>query len=84
MGTRKTIKNILRFFTWMNIWAETEAYIKHYPSCQVNKGANAKPKGLMQPNEEPLEPWHTVTTDYMTGFPETAKKFNSIAVFVDA
>lgn len=38
----------------------------------------------MQPNDVPPYPWHTVTTDYVTGFPKTASKHNAIAVFVDA
>ena len=38
----------------------------------------------MQPNDVPPYPWHTVTTDYVTGFPKTAAKHNAVAVFVDA
>ena len=84
LGIRKTVKNILRYFIWPNIWAEVESYVQHCPSCQVNKGNNQKPYGMMQPNEVPPYPWHTVTTDYVTGFPMTADNHNAIAVFVDA
>lgn len=38
----------------------------------------------MQPNEVPPYPWHTVTTDYVTGFPKTADQHDAVAVFVDA
>ena len=27
LGIRKTVKNILRYIIWPNIWAETESYI---------------------------------------------------------
>ena len=84
LGIRKTVKNILRYFNWPNIWAEAESYVQHCPSCQIHKGNNQKPHGLMQPNEVPPYPWHTVTTDYVTGFPMTADNHNAIAVFVDA
>ena len=84
LGIRKTVKNILRYFTWPNIRAETASYVQHCPSCQVNKGNNQRPHGLMQPNEVPPYPWHTVTTDYVTGFPMTADNHNAIALFVDA
>ena len=84
LGVRKVVKNMMRYFTWRNIWAETESYIAHCPSCQVNKGKPQKPQGLMQPNEVPPYPWHTVTTDYVTGLPMTADKHDAIAVFVDA
>ena len=52
----------------------------HCPSCQVNKGNNQRPHGLMQPNEVPPYPWHIVTTDYVTGFPVTADNDNAIVV----
>ena len=84
LGVRKTVKNITRYFTWPNIWADTESYIAHCPSCQVNKGKPQKPYGQLQPNEVPPYPWHTVTTDYVTGLPLTADKHDAIAVFVDA
>ena len=59
-------------------------YVKYSPSCQINKGNNTKPPGLMQPNEVPPYPWHTVTTGYVTGFPKISAKHNAIAVFVVA
>ena len=37
----------------------------------------------MQPNAVPPYPWHTVTTDYVTGLFKTANKYDAIAVFVD-
>ena len=37
----------------------------------------------MQPHDVPPYPWHTVSTDYVTGFPKTVSKHNAIAVFVD-
>ena len=56
LGVRKTVKNITRYFTWPNIWADTESYIAHCPSCQVNKGKPQKPYGQMQQNEVPPLP----------------------------
>ena len=38
----------------------------------------------MQPNEVSPYPWHTVTTDYVTGFPMTADNHKAIAVFAAA
>ena len=62
---------------------EVAAYVKHCPSCQVQKPASSGPIGLLQPLEVPPCPWHTVTTDYMTGLPKTAKGNTAIVVFVD-
>ena len=36
----------------------------------------------MQPLDVPTFPWHTVTTDYITGLPLTADGHNAVAVFV--
>ena len=68
---------------WPNIWAETEAYVKHCPSCQVDKGSTTKPTGRMQPLKVPPCPWHTFTTDYVTASPRTAKGHDAIIAFVD-
>ena len=56
LGVRKTVQHIQRYFTRPNVWAEAEAYVRHCPSCQVNKGSSAKPKGLRQPVEVPPYP----------------------------
>lgn len=83
-GVRKTVMNIPQYFTWPKIWAETESYVKYCTSCQVNKGNNTKPPRLLQPNDTPPNPWHTITTDYVTGFPKIVAKYNAVAVFVDS
>lgn len=83
LSVRKTVKSV-QLLTLPNTWAEFETCVKYFPRCQVNKGNNTKPHGLMQPDEVPPYPWHTVTTDYINSFPKTAAKHNAIAVFVDA
>ena len=79
----KTLKAIDQRFFWRRAAQEVSDYIKHCPSCQANKSKPSKPSGLLQPLDVPLAPWHTVTTDYITGLPLTAKRHNAIAVFVD-
>ena len=83
MGVTKTRGNIQRYFTWRNLYAEVAAYVKHCPSCQVQKSSSSRPTGLLQPLEVPPYAWHTVTTDYMMGLPKTAKGNTAIVVFVD-
>ena len=79
----KTLKAINHRFFWRRAAQEVSDYIRHCPSCQANKSNSSKPSGLLQPLEVPLTPWHTVTPDYITGLPLTAKGHNAIAVFVD-
>jgi len=59
------------------------AYIATCPGCQVYKNFPGKPAGQMQPITVPPYRWHTVTTDYVTGLPETDNGHDAIAVFVD-
>ena len=53
LGVRKTEQHIQHYLMWPNVWAEAEAYVRHCPSCQVNKGSTAKPEVLMQPVQVP-------------------------------
>ena len=75
--------NIQRYFTWRNLYAEVAAYVKQCPSCQGQKSASNRPTGLLQPIEVPRYPWHTVTTDYVTGLPRTARGNTAVVVFVE-
>ena len=84
LGVRKIVKNIQCYFTCPNIWAATESYGKHCPSCHVNKGNNTKPPGLVQPDDYLviLAYGHlTISLDVMKLQLSTK---NAVTVFADA
>ena len=41
LGIRKTVKNILRYFNWPNIWAEADSYLQHCPPGQQGQQPEA-------------------------------------------
>ena len=78
----QTLKTITSRFYWPGAGKELRNYVWHCPSCQVQLTHPAKPSGLLPPLDVPPWPFHTVTTDYITGLPLTPNGNNAIAVFV--
>ena len=83
LGVKSTIKAIQQRFYWKNIHRDCARYITNCPGCQVNKNFPGKTAGEMRPIEVPPYRWHTVTTDYVTGLPETENGHDAMAVFAD-
>jgi hypothetical protein len=71
-----------------NIWrprmvADVTSYVRACHSCQVNKPTSLAPAGLLQPLAIPNRCWDSVSVDFMTTLPKTAREYDAIAVFVD-
>lgn len=78
----KTLQHIKQRFYWPNMQLDVQKYIGECHACQVNKPRNLKPAGLLQPLPIPERPWSSISTDFVTGLPRTAKGYEQIAVFV--
>lgn len=68
---------------WNNIHQDCAYYIANCPGCQVNKTFPLKTAGGTRPLSVQPYRWHTVTTDYVTGLPETENGHDAMAIFVD-
>jgi hypothetical protein len=82
-GVRKTIDAVARLFWWPKLRSSVAAYISACEACQRNKSSTQKPAGLLQPLPIPSDPWDSVSVDFITGLPKTARGFDAIIVFVD-
>jgi hypothetical protein len=52
--------------------------------CQLNKSAQHRPSGLLQPLSIPERPWSHISVDFVTGLPPVGElKYDTITVFVD-
>lgn len=58
------------------------SYINSCPNCLQVKPKRTK-DGLLNPINTPNECFHTIAMDFISGFPMTAKKFNSILTISD-
>ncbi len=82
-GMNKTRAAVGRMFWWESLTVDTSQFVSTCVTCQRNKARRHKPYGTLQPLPIPEKPWHTVTFDFIVKLPETARKNNSICVFVD-
>ena len=82
-GVDKTAELIRRHFWWPAMVADITTFVSSCPKCQVNKNSTQAPTGLLQPLPIPDDRWHTVSLDFLTGFPRLRDGFGSILVFVD-
>jgi hypothetical protein len=63
--------------------ADVTSYVRACHSCQVHKPTTLAPAGLLQPLPIPEKCWDSVSVDFMTTLPKTARGHDAIAVFVD-
>jgi hypothetical protein len=70
-GVKKTLALVRRHYWWPTMLADIERYVLTCHLCQKNKARNTLPAGLLQPLQLPLNPWHTVTMDFITQLPRT-------------
>ena len=58
-------------------------YIARFMECQRVKVEHRHPAGLLQPLPIPEWKWEVVTIDFITKFPRSSRKHDSIMVVVD-
>jgi transposase InsO family protein len=82
-GSERTLHAISRNFFWPQMRRDVVEYCRTCPECQKNKSETQNPAGLLQPLAISDSRWHTITMDFITGLPTTAKGRDSILVVVD-
>jgi hypothetical protein len=82
-GVLKTLEKVTRMFWWPKLRRFVTDYVARCEACQRNKSSNQKPAGLLQPLPIPKRPWDSVSMDFVTGLPVSAKGMDAIIVFVD-
>ena len=83
LGRLKTTEKLRRRFYWPKMRGSVEHYIRTCAACQRNKSGNTRPAGLHRPLPIPKTKWSSVSMDYVTHLPRTARGHDSIVVFVD-
>ena len=82
-GAEKTSHAISQYYWWPNSTVDIRDWCTACPHCQTNKPLSGKPGGLLQPLPIPKGAWDSVSVDFITGLPETARGYDSIMVVVD-
>jgi hypothetical protein len=82
-GKHTTLETLARNMWWPRMAANVTFYVKACHSCQINKPSSLVPAGLLQPLSIPTSCWESISVDFMTSLPKTAKGHDAIYDFVD-
>jgi hypothetical protein len=82
-GKHTTLEILFRNIWWSRLAADMTSYVRTCHSCQVNKPTSLTPAGLLQPLSIPNRCSDSVSMEFMTALPKTARGHDAIAVFMD-
>ena len=81
-GYQKMITTTTRLFYWPGL-KDIIDYLTKCLECQQVKAEHRHPAGLLQPLPIPKWKWETISMDFVTGLPKSAKQNDAIMVAVD-
>ena len=81
-GISKTFMLVSRDYWWPKMFAFVKSYVTTCDTCARAKIPRHQPYGLLQPLPIPTQQWQSISLDFITDLPQSAK-FDSILVIVD-
>ncbi|KAF8756181.1 hypothetical protein RHS01_04909 [Rhizoctonia solani] len=81
-GQQRMLKLISRSYWWPGMKSSAKEWVECCPVCQANQRAHA-PAISLKPLEVPPYPFHTISYDFITGFPKS-QGHNAILVVIDS
>ncbi|XP_075103331.1 uncharacterized protein LOC142177978 [Nicotiana tabacum] len=82
-GSTKMYHDLHQLYWWNDMKKDIATFVAQCPNCQQVKAEHQKPGGLLQNIEIPAWKWESINMDFITGLPNSRRKFNSIWVIVD-
>ncbi|QRW17417.1 Retrotransposable element Tf2 protein [Rhizoctonia solani] len=81
-GQQRTLELLSRNYWWPGMKSTAKEWVECCPICQANRCAHA-PVITLKPLEVPPYPFHTISYDFITGFPKS-QGHNAILVVIDS
>lgn len=81
-GFPVTYARVRRLFAWPKMKTHIRQYVQWCTTCQQAKPDRAASPGLLLPLPVPVEPWDTISMDFIDGLPQSGA-FNCLLVIVD-
>ncbi|QRW15573.1 Retrotransposable element Tf2 protein [Rhizoctonia solani] len=81
-GQQQTLELLSRNYWWPGMKSSTKEWVECCPTCQANRRAHG-PVIALKPLEVPPYPFHTISYDFITGFPKS-NGHNAILVVIDS
>ncbi|XP_075092246.1 uncharacterized protein LOC142172513 [Nicotiana tabacum] len=82
-GSTKMYHDLRQLYWWNGMKKDIATFVAQCPNCQQVKAEHQKPGGLLQNIEIPAWKWESINMDFITGLPNSRRKFNSIWVIMD-
>ena len=83
MGINKTEELVARYFWWRGLRDDVTAYVNDCVVCQLSKGDQQPPAGLLQPIPIPAHRWECVTMDFVGPLPRTTSGHDGVFIVID-
>ncbi|QRW24977.1 Retrotransposable element Tf2 protein [Rhizoctonia solani] len=81
-GQQRTLELLSRNYWWPGMKSSSKEWVECCPTCQANRRAHA-PVISLKPLEVPPFPFHTISYDFITGFPKS-QGHDAILVVIDS
>ncbi|KAF8748123.1 hypothetical protein RHS01_11031 [Rhizoctonia solani] len=81
-GQQRTLELVSRSYWWPGMKSSAKEWVECCPACQANRQAHA-PTIALKPLEVPPFPFHTISYDFITGFPKL-QGHDAILVVIDS
>ncbi|QRW26675.1 Retrotransposable element Tf2 protein [Rhizoctonia solani] len=81
-GQQRTLELLSRNYWWPGMKSSAKEWVECCPTCQANRRAHA-PVITLKPLEVPPYPFHTISYDFITGFPKS-NGHDAILVVIDS
>ena len=82
-GGNKMYQDLKQFYWWKGMKTDVTEYVSKCLTCQQVKAEHQVPTGLLNPLPIPQWKWDNITLDFVSGFPLTQQKHDSVWVIVD-
>ncbi|KAF8752650.1 hypothetical protein RHS01_07611 [Rhizoctonia solani] len=80
-GQQRTLELVSRNYWWPGMKSSAKEWVECCPTCQANRRAH-NPVIALKPLEVPPFPFHTISYDFITGFPKS-EGHDAILVVID-
>ncbi|QRW18200.1 Retrotransposable element Tf2 protein [Rhizoctonia solani] len=81
-GQQRTLELLSRNYWWPGMKSSSKEWVECCPTCQANRRAHV-PVIALKPLEVPPYPFHTISYDFITGFPKS-NGHDAILVVIDS
>ncbi|QRW27779.1 Retrotransposable element Tf2 protein [Rhizoctonia solani] len=81
-GQQRTLELLSRNYWWPGMKSSAKEWVECCPTCQANRRAHG-PAIALKPLEVPPFPFHTISYDFITGFPKS-NGHDAILVIIDS